>query len=97
MAYSKKIIALTILTVTAAVSVLCLPAAAASVRKGDVDGNGIVETADAVMLERYDALLIELTEEQLQRADYNGDGVVDIIDAVYIMKNKAIELPPIQF
>lgn len=97
MAYFKKIIALAVLTVTAAVSVFCLPSAAASTRKGDVDGNGIIETADAVMLERYDARSIELTEEQLWRADYNSDGVVDIIDAVYIMRNKAIELPPVHY
>ncbi len=93
----KKIIALTILTVTAAVSLFCLPSAAASTRLGDVDGNGVVEMSDAVMVVKYEGRSLKLTDEQLKRADYNSDGVVDIIDVVYILKNKAIELPPVEF
>lgn len=94
----KKIIALTVLTVTAAVSLFCLPSAAASsTRLGDVDGNGVVEMSDAVMVVKYEGRSLKLTDEQLKRADYNSDGVVDIIDVVYILKNKAIELPPVEF
>lgn len=98
MSYFKKILALTVLTVTAAVSVFCLPSAAASsTRLGDVDGDGVIGTSDAVMVVKYEGRSLELTDEQLNRADYNYDGVVDIIDVIYILKNKAIELPPVEF
>lgn len=57
-----------------------------SVTLGDVDGNGTINAADAVMVLRSDAGLITLTAEQAAAADVNGDGVVNAADAVQILR-----------
>lgn len=56
---------------------------------GDVTGEGIVDAADAVMIQRYDAGLIDLTARQLQSADVTGDGTVDAADAARIQRYDA--------
>lgn len=56
---------------------------------GDVTGDGIVDAADAVMIQRYDAGLINLSVNQLQAADVTGDGTVDAADAVRIQRYDA--------
>ena len=48
---------------------------------GDVDGNGVLEHADARLIVRHYNEILELTEEELLTADVNGDGVVDTKDA----------------
>lgn len=53
---------------------------------GDVDGNGTVNAADAVMVLRSDAGLTTLTAEQTAAADINGDGTVNASDAVQILR-----------
>lgn len=53
---------------------------------GDVDGNGSVNAADAVMVLRSDAGLTTLTAEQMAAADINGDGTVNASDAVQILR-----------
>lgn len=53
---------------------------------GDVDGNGVVNSADAVMVLRSDAGLITLTAEQAAAADVSGDGIVNASDAVQILR-----------
>ena len=53
---------------------------------GDVDGNGTVNAADAVMVLRSDAGLTTLTAEQTSAADINGDGAVNASDAVQILR-----------
>lgn len=60
-----------------------------NVATGDVTGDGIVDAADAVMIQRYDAGLINLTTQQLQAADVTGDGMVDAADAVRIQRYDA--------
>ncbi len=59
--------------------------------RGDVSGDGAVDTDDAVLAMRYYAnyLIHEvfpLTEEQKAAADVNYDGYIDTGDAVYIMR-----------
>ena len=53
---------------------------------GDVDGNGMVNAADAVMVLRSDAGLTTLTAEQTAAADINGDGIVNASDAIQILR-----------
>lgn len=53
---------------------------------GDVDGNGLINAADAVLVLRHDAGLILLTAQQLAVADVSQDGVVNASDAVQILR-----------
>ena len=53
---------------------------------GDCSGDGIVDAADAILIQRHDAGLIVLTEEQLLICDLNNDGLVDVADAIKILK-----------
>lgn len=62
---------------------------ASEVILGDVTGDGIADAADAVMIQRYDAGLIDLTAQQIQAADVTGDGTVDAADAVRIQRYDA--------
>lgn len=56
---------------------------------GDVNGDGIVDAADAGLISRYDAGFIILTSEQLQAGDVNKDGLVDAGDAGIISRYDA--------
>ena len=60
-----------------------------SVSLGDVNGDGTIDAADAVMIQRYDSGLTTLTDEQLAAADVNADGLVDAADAVRIQRYDA--------
>lgn len=53
---------------------------------GDVDNDGVISVADATLIQRYNADLITLTDEQIERADVNFDGKVDILDSTLICK-----------
>ena len=65
------------------------PAEESSVTLGDVNGDGTIDAADAVMIQRYDSGLTTLTDEQLAAADVNADGLVDAADAVKIQRYDA--------
>ena len=56
---------------------------------GDLNGDGNVDAADAVLMQRYDSGLAALTAEQLSAADVTGDGTVDAADAVKIQRYDA--------
>ena len=51
---------------------------------GDVNGDGKLSVADATVIQKYLADLIDLTAEQLSVADANGNGVVNVFDATAI-------------
>ncbi len=53
---------------------------------GDVDENGVVDANDAVIILKYVAHNIELTDEQFLLGNINGDEYVDAEDAVLILK-----------
>ncbi|MBR5949682.1 MAG: FMN-binding protein [Clostridia bacterium] len=53
---------------------------------GDVNADGSVTTADALIAARAALGLIELNEGQLSAADMNGDGSVTVTDAVLILR-----------
>ena len=53
---------------------------------GDVDGDGSVSMADAVLIMRHAMGLAQISPEYLQYADVNVDGQVSILDAVSVMR-----------
>ena len=59
--------------------------------KGDVDGSGIVDVADAVLLARYEVSDAEavVTDQGLANADYDGNGKLDAEDITLILKKIA--------
>ncbi len=56
---------------------------------GDVNGDGIVDAADAGLISRYDAGFVTFTSEQIKAGDVNKDGVVDAADAGLISRYDA--------
>lgn len=57
---------------------------------GDVNGDGYIDSADAMLCLRYSVgLAKELTEEQKSAADVNKDGFVDAGDAIKILRYDA--------
>ena len=56
---------------------------------GDVNSDGKVDTADAVLALQYAAGLIGDDAINVRAADVNGDGVVDTADAVAILQKAA--------
>lgn len=54
--------------------------------RGDVNGDGKVDSADAMLVMKHDAGLLSLSKDENKRADLNGDGKIDSCDAVYILR-----------
>lgn len=54
--------------------------------RGDVDGNGKTNAADATMILKHVANLITLTPEEYARADIDGNGKVNTADATMVLK-----------
>ncbi len=57
--------------------------------KGDVNGDGEIDIADALLVMKHDAGLTIIDEAFQQAADVNNDGEIDIADAILIMKYDA--------
>lgn len=57
--------------------------------RGDVNGDGYIDSADAMLCLRYSVGLEELSEEQEKAADVNKDGFVDAGDAIKILRYDA--------
>ena len=74
----------------AAIVMPATPAAEApAVMIGDVNGDGKVNTTDAVFILKYAAGMMQLDETQILAADCNHDGKVNTSDAVLILKYAA--------
>ena len=58
----------------------------ASVKKGDLNADGTITSADAVLLARYLVGYIELSQQQLLAADLNADGQVTSADSVMLAR-----------
>ena len=56
---------------------------------GDVNGDGAVDTADAVLVLQCAAKLIDKDSIDAKAADVNGDGTIDTADAVLILQYAA--------
>ena len=52
--------------------------------RGDVDLNGKVELSDVLMMQKYLAKIITLSEDQLKAGDVTDDGKVDVTDVLKI-------------
>ncbi len=55
-------------------------------KKGDVNGDGSVDSLDALLVQRYLIFGDKFDKINLERADVNGSGKVDIGDAFIILK-----------
>lgn len=53
---------------------------------GDVNGDSLVDTLDAMLILRWDAELIGADELNLKAGDVNGDTLVDTLDAMLILR-----------
>lgn len=56
---------------------------------GDVNGDGYIDSADAMLCLRYSVGLAKLTEEQRRAANVNHDSFVDAGDAIKILRYDA--------
>ena len=64
----------------------CVYCGTEEILTGDINGDGDITSADAVLLSRYLAALIAFTDEQLTAADINGDGDITSADAVMLSR-----------
>ena len=60
-----------------------------TVKIGDINGDGEVDIADAILIMKYDAGLTVIDDTVNKAADVNQDGEIDIADAILIMKYDA--------
>ena len=56
---------------------------------GDVNNDGLINVADATLVQKHAADIIKLTDDQLKRADVNFDGIVNVHDSTLIRKYAA--------
>lgn len=56
---------------------------------GDVNNDGVINVADATLVQKHAADIIKLNDDQLKRADVNFDGVVNVHDSTLIRKYAA--------
>ena len=56
---------------------------------GDVDLNGVVNIADATLIQKACAGMVKLNDIQNLNADLNLDGIVNVADATLIQKKIA--------
>ena len=59
---------------------------APTVTPGDVDGNHVVNVADAILTLRAAMSLLDLTPEQFEAADVDGSGTIGVPDAILILR-----------
>lgn len=65
----------------------------AAAQQGDVNGDGYIDAADALLCLRTSVGLIMLTPEQEAAADVNHDGLIDAGDAILILRYDARLIP----
>lgn len=65
---------------------------------GDANGDGTVDTADALLLMRHLIGTDTVEDENLELCDVNGDGSIDLVDALLIMRKAmgTIECFPVE-
>ena len=65
----------------------------AAAQLGDVNGDGYIDAADALLCLRASVGLVTLTPEQEAAADVNHDGLIDAGDAILILRYDARLIP----
>ena len=65
----------------------------AAAQLGDINGDGYIDAADALLCLRASVGLITLTPEQEAAADVNHDGLIDAGDAILILRYDARLIP----
>ncbi len=65
----------------------------AAAQLGDVNGDGYIDAADALLCLRASVGLITLTPEQEAAADVNHDGLIDAGDAILVLRYDARLIP----
>ena len=58
----------------------------ATVRRGDIDGDGARDVLDLVHIKRHIVGLKILTGDQYKAGDINGDGTIDVVDLVMVKR-----------
>ena len=58
---------------------------------GDINGSGIVDTGDLVLLQKYLLRTGTLTSDQAESADLDGDGIIDVFDNVLLRKKLLLQ------
>ena len=53
---------------------------------GDVNGDGVIDGKDAMLVAQHTVKTVILTEDQLKRADVRGTGTPNIVDALFIIQ-----------
>lgn len=53
---------------------------------GDLDGNGVTDSVDALMCLRGALNIIALTDDQIAHGDMDGDGSISSVDALIILR-----------
>ena len=66
---------------TDGIGIITVAGGAVAPVEGDLNKDGVADTADATMLFYYINNMEDLTEEQLAEADVNGNGVINLHDA----------------
>lgn len=80
----KKTMAL--LLVASSLASGAVSASASELKLGDVNGDGVVDSDDAVLVLRYSVGLENLNSNQIMAADINCNGIVDANDSVLILR-----------
>lgn len=85
--YKKRLVDLIniILIITLVFSVFPV-CASASEKKGDVNHNGMLDSRDALLIQRYCIGLTKLTDEEIKLADYNGDSKISSKDVLCVLR-----------
>ena len=55
----------------------------------DINGDNVTNIADATVIQKFVAQMVNFTPEQKKAADINGDGIVNITDTTLIQKKLA--------
>ena len=82
-------------TITAKVgnyTAACKVTVSSKIQKGDVDADGEVTIADALMIFKYKSDEVSLSTSQLKAADTDGNNAVELADALRIFKFKSQEI-----
>lgn len=80
-----KIIAIILIVITALIS-LIVPAKAANIQIGDVNGDGHITISDATLIQKYLSGMKSSEKFYSQYADFDRSGKIDIADATTIQK-----------